>query len=367
MKLAKFLIPLLACILGCTFLAVGCGESDPALEPESKPEGNFVTITDCTGRNVEVPQPLEKVVIFNSWVAEAARLINIQDKVIGVDEGIQKHYYLGMQDKKVTGSTSQPNLEKIVELRPQVVLCISGAGSARTGKELADKLEPTGIQVVILDFHKPEEYDDDLKTLATMFGEEKTAEDFIAWKTVQEKILLNRLEGLKLEEQKKVFQIWESGIPENEWGTSSKGEKIGGTGPDQEINMAGGINIAKDLEEAYPIVSGEWVLQQNPDVILISTSKVLGYTTADHNDASELRDLVLNNKIFANLDFVKNEQVYVIRGYGNSPYINAQFLAKWLYPERFADVDPEGTLQEYFEGWLDVPFQGKWAYPLVSN
>ncbi len=368
MRLAKFLIPpLIFILIGCMLAVTGCGNRGTVVEPEGKPESKYITITDCTGRNIEVPQPLERVVVFNSWVAEAFRILDVQDKVIGVDEGVQKHPYLNMQDKDIAGGTSQPNHERIVELKPQVVFCISGTGSARTGKELADKLEPLGIKTVILDFHKPDEYNDDLKILATMFGEEKKAGDFITWKTAQEKKLADRLKGFKQEERKKVFQIWESGIPKNEWGTSSKGDKIGGTGPDQEINLAGGINIAKDLAEAYPVVSGEWVLQQNPDTVLISTSKVLGYTTADYNDASELRDLVLKNKVFANLDFVENEQVFVIRGYGNNPYINAQFLAKWLYPERFEDVDPEEALQEYFERWLDVPFQGKWAYPLMSN
>ena len=54
----------------------------------------------------------------------------------------KKHVYLGMQDKESVGKGSQPSHEKIVELKPQAVLCSSGIGSARTGKELADKLEP---------------------------------------------------------------------------------------------------------------------------------------------------------------------------------------------------------------------------------
>ena len=133
--------------------------------------------------------------------------------------------------------------------------------------------------------------------------------------------------------------------------------------------MAGGINVAKNLEQDYPKVSGEWVLQQDPDVILISAGSggTLGYTTENYDEASKLRDMILRNKIFANMNVVKNEQVYVIRGYGSCPYVNAQFLAKWIYPERFKDVEPEKALKEYFEKWLGVPFNGCWVYPSTIN
>jgi iron complex transport system substrate-binding protein len=41
-------------------------------------------------------------------------------------------------------------------------------------------------------------------------------------------------------------------------------------------------------------------------------------------------------------------------------------MAKWFYPERFKDLDPEVVHKEYFEEWLGVPYRGIWTYPQAS-
>jgi iron complex transport system substrate-binding protein len=351
MRLKKYLISVLILICAFMLLIAGCGENDSKKEPESKK----ITITDSAGRIVELPQPIDKVVILDSGVAESVRILKVQDMVVGVNDYIQGLPYLKMKDKVSVGTSSKPSLEKILELKPQVVIYRSGPG-----EELAEKLEPAGVKVVLLDLHKVERYDNDLKTLAKMFNKEKRANEFLKWKSEQEKKLSDRLKDLKQEDRKKVFQVWASRLAKNEWQTTNKRELI---------EMAGGINVAKDLEQDNPIVSVEWILQQNPDVISISISgeSTLGYIITNYDDASKLREQVLQNKAIAMTNACKNKQVYVYASSGGKPYINAQFLAKWMYPERFKDVDPENALKEYFEKWLDVPFQGKWVYPLPSK
>jgi iron complex transport system substrate-binding protein len=46
MRLKKYMIPILFCVLGCMLLLAGCGKSDSKKEPETK----TVTVTDCIGR-----------------------------------------------------------------------------------------------------------------------------------------------------------------------------------------------------------------------------------------------------------------------------------------------------------------------------
>ena len=162
-----------------------------------------------------------------------------------------------------------------------------------------------------------------------------------------------------------MLQLYGNKLPKNEWQTSSKGEQAGGTGPDQQINMAGGINIARDLEQDYPTVSVEWIVEQNPDVIVI-TSYDLGYTAEDDQSAAELIGLVLANKAVALTDACKSNQNYVNASFASTPYLSAQFIARWLYPERFEDLSPENALEDYFERWLGVPFKGCWAYPVAQ-
>ena len=42
-------------------------------------------------------------------------------------------------------------------------------------------------------------------------------------------------------------------------------------------------------------------------------------------------------------------------------------LAKYLYPDLFEDIDPIEYATQYFETWLDTPFEGIWWYAAQSN
>lgn len=356
MRLKKYFTPVLICILGCMLLVAGCGESESKKEPESE----TVTVTDSAGRSVELPQPLERVVILNTDVAEAMRILKVQDKVIGVSDTIQKDPYLDLQDKDLIGKWNTPNYEKIIELKPQVVISYS-----RTpGPVLSEKLEPTGIKVVYLDLFKPETYNSDLKTLGKMFGKEKEASSFIKWK--EDKIaILECLNDIKSEQKPKVFGMWASNFQKEQWKTFATGTSV-----HQGIEMAGGINVAREMEN-YPEVSPEWILQQNPSAVImaIADKNELGFGATSLSSVEKLQESVINHKVFAKTVAGKEKRVYMISTSmlgGDKTYLGALYLAKWFYPDKFKDLDPDKVLKEYFEKWLDVPFQGKWVYPPVS-
>ena len=357
MRLKKYMIPILFCVLGCMLLLAGCGKSDSKKEPETK----TVTVTDCIGRGVELPQPLDKVVILNSDVAEAMRILKVQDTVVGVSETVKKDPYLGMEDKELIGKWDKPSYEKIVELKPQVVISYS----KWPGEELAEKLEPAGVKVVHLDLYKPETYDNDFKTLGKMFGQEKKADSFLKWKA--EKIAtLDKVKDLPSDKRVKVFFMTISNFEKEKWGTFGSG-----TAAHQGIEMAGGNNVARELKD-YPDVSPEWILQQNPEVLVFADTAedYLGFKITDYGNVEILKDKITKNKVFSKTDAVQKDRIYLIRRTlvgADKTYLGALYLAKWFYPDQFKDLDPDKVLKEYYEKWLDIPFQGKWAYPPTSK
>jgi iron complex transport system substrate-binding protein len=354
----KNLFFVLFCMLCClTALTPGCGQSESQIGPGVKP----VVIVDSAGRSVELPQPLEKVVILNTDVAEAMRILKVHHNVLGVSDTIQKDPYLGLQDRDFIGKWNTPNYEKIVELKPQVVVSYSGT----PGLELAEKLEPAGIKVVFLDLFKPETYNDDLKTLGKMFGKEEEANSFIKWKD-EKIVMLERLNDLKTEQKPKVFGMWASNFQKEQWKTFATGTSV-----HQGIEMAGGINIARKMEN-YPEVSPEWILQQDPHVVIMALAEKndLGYKATNLSSAEGLQEDIVNHKVFNKTTAAREKRVYFVSTSmlgGDKTYLGALYLAKWFYPDRFMDVEPDQVLQEYFETWLDVPFQGKWAFPPVLD
>jgi len=316
-----------------------------------------ITITDSLGRTVEVPYRPSRVVVLTTDAAEVMRILEIRIAVVGVGDTVQKESHLGFQDKPIVGKWNNPSIEKIVELKPQVVITYG----QWPGPELEQKLEPAGIKVVRLDFYKPETFDSDMRALAQMFGREKVAEDFLRWKEQKIALLSDRLKGLADEDKLRVFAISASKLEQATWSTFGQG-----TATHQGIEMAGGINVAAALKE-YPQVSAEWILQQNPDVLVIPVyDERLGYTATDFTEAAALQKKALENQVLGKTKAAKDQRVYLLRNFllgGNKTYLGALFLAKWFYPERFQDIKPEQILNEYFEKWLEVPFKGKWAYP----
>ncbi|MBC7342066.1 MAG: ABC transporter substrate-binding protein [Clostridia bacterium] len=338
-------------VMAVAFLG-GCGQ-----KPTPAKSGT-VTITDSTGKTVEVPSSVNRVLVLNGDAAEAMRILKVQETIVGVGDTVQQNPYLGLQDKPVVGKWNNPSLEKIVELKPQVVITFG----KWPGSELEQKLEPTGIKVVRLDFYKPETYDSDLRALAKMFGKEEEAEKFIKWKQEKMALLRDRLKGLTEKDKPRVFAIWESALEKGAWKTYGQG-----TATNQAIEMGGGANIAGELKE-YPEVSSEWILQKNPQAIAIGViqDKGLGYTATDFAGAEALKKTVLQNPVLGKTEAAKERRVYLLSTEllgGDKSYLGALFLAKWFYSDRFSDVKPEQILQGYLEKWLGVPFKGKWAYP----
>ena len=70
---------------------------------------------------------------------------------------------------------------------------------------------------------------------------------------------------------------------------------------------------------------------------------------------------------WANLDAVKNNRMgglYHDLSRHIFDFAGAQFLAKMIQPELFADLDPEANLAEFFERFMPVDLDGVWTISL---
>jgi iron complex transport system substrate-binding protein len=148
-----------------------------------------------------------------------------------------------------------------------------------------------------------------------------------------------------------------------------------GSGYSEAVEIAGGINIAADLvggwQGVLPKVDPEWVLEQNPDVI-IGLSFTGGYETDDENVMEARYDEVLGTPGFEHINAVKNDRVYVahyilIYAPGPGYQVGVAYMAKWLHPDLFEDLDPQAVHQDYIDRFqgidFDVRTQGVFVYP----
>ena len=86
----------------------------------------------------------------------------------------------------------------------------------------------------------------------------------------------------------------------------------------------------------------------------------LGYET-DPTKAKEQLAELMQRPGFPELKAVKSQNVMAIyHQFYQSPYhfVAVQALAKWLHPEKFADLDPQTTFEELHERFLPIGVSG---------
>ena len=231
-------------------------------------------------------------VLSNLLIAKNLRIVSLTPSVtkqlivLGLKKDIVgcTKYSPIANDKNVTvvGEVSDVNIEAIVRLSPDIVFA-----NSLTPEDIIDKLKNLKFKVIV--FKYPSSIEDIFNSfmkLGKITGREKIAEKII-------KISKKKLESIEKEAEKytpkKVFFI----IGSHPLYTAPKGTYI-----NDIIEKINGINIAKNLKTG--LVSREFVLKENPDVILIM------------NMGKIAQEEIRYWKKFKNLNAVKNNKIFII-------------------------------------------------------
>jgi len=334
----------------------GCAE-----EGTGKAEVAKVTVQDSAGRYVEVPYPVEKIVILWDNPAEELRALGAIDRIVGIDTETKKKVDQGLfpelEDVPVVGSWDEPNYEKIAELKPDVVIMLSSWGPSPD--EVAGKLKPFGIAVVALDFYRVEVWEREVGTLGFMLGYENRADDYINFFKERWDLIEERVKDIPDGERKRVY--FEGADRYKSYGGADYGCGVPGM-----IRAAGGIDLFPEISAYYFEVDPEEVAKRDPDVIIKGTPD--GYF-ADPSKFEELYDEIASRPELADTTAIKNGDVYIISfdvTGGARKKFGPIFLAKMLYPEKFEDLDPYAVLKEYLEEYQGLEYRGVYLYPPMT-
>jgi len=346
---------LIAITLVVVLLAGGLlGACTPASE-QASPPAQTVKIVDSMGRLVEVPQPLERVIVLDHYGGEMVRALGAKDKIVGIINYMAERpdYWPVLKDVPSVGSAGEPNYEKIVELNPQLVITYDGGAP-----ETETKLEPIGIPVVMLNFYYPETFVSDIRTLGLILGKEKEAQELIDFFQQNFDTVQERVSKLGVEEKAKIY--YES--------SKDYASAVEGSGWHEAILLAGGINIfADEITTGSPSsceVSPEAILEKNPSAVWRLYSG--GYIPAEQSEMKALYDSLLSRAGWNNLDAVKNNRVIVMNywmGKGCCKLVTICYMAKLLYPDKFQDMNPEDISREWIERFQGVEYLGGYTYP----
>ncbi|MHC1576054.1 MAG: ABC transporter substrate-binding protein [Methanosarcinaceae archaeon] len=310
---------------------------------------------DILEEPVTVPMPIEKIVVFSNYAAETICTLGAQDKIVGVDDWTKKTKVLEtfVEDKAVINKKGGWDMEKILELNPDIVITYGG----RSYPNYEKILNAAGIQLVQMDFYVVYYWDKETRNLGWMLNNNERAEELIDFEQQHFDLIEERVKDLEEEQKPRFYQ--ESGKDYHTYGP-------GQTNYDTPI-ACGGISIFADLPTTYGEIDPEAVLERNPQVIIkMMAGSMLphGYDVTDTGPMEELRNAIMSRPGWDRIDAVKNGRVYLIsnEAAGIHTCIWRSYVAKWFHPELFEDVDPVEIHREWLETFLGIEYKGVYAY-----
>jgi iron complex transport system substrate-binding protein len=224
-----------------------------------------------------------RIVSLAPATTEILFALGLDKEVVGVSSFC--NYPPAAREKEKVGTFSRPNIEKIVSLRPDIVMCtgLEQAPAVRVLRQLA-------IPVYVSDPSSVEELYDSIEAIGLLTHKELRAQALIF--TMREAFARVHAEvsGIPVDKRPKVFvEFWNDPLM-----TAGKGSFV-----DDLIARAGGANIAYDAPRPYSLFSPETVLQRDPDCIIMTYMD----STAPAN--------TLRKRIgWAGIAAVKNRRVY---------------------------------------------------------
>jgi iron complex transport system substrate-binding protein len=318
-----------------------------------------LVVLDSYNRTVAIREPVERIVSMSIYNNEALRMFGDLDKVVAIEESTKKKTVFFPQGADLpTIGGYPPNPEAVLKFQPDLVL-----GATSWTKEIYDKL-PGNISIVGLDFtsRTPTSFAEETMKLGYIMNRRDEAKDYL--ENFQYRVLediTSRTEGLSEDEKPKVYV-------ESSFG-NYKAYGGNGSGAQTYLELAGGRNIFDD-SPLYFEADPEAVVTRNPDIIIKQLRDGVGYPAENFTVMIEARDEILSRPELADVSAIKNGQVYVIDeglSYGFSYQVAVAYMAKWLHPELFGDLDPQALHQEFIDKYcpglsFDVYKQGTFAY-----
>lgn len=344
------------------------------------------SITDVTGRVVEVDVPVERVIlgegrqVYFTAVLDRAnpfeRIVGWRDDMSKADPETYAAYlekfpeiaglptFGGMKDGTF-------DVEQAASLSPDVVLMNVDAKAATEEAGYTETLAKLGIPVVYVDFREDamKNTEPSLRVMGQLLGKEAEAEDFIGWRAEQ----MARVTDVIAAENpaRPVVFVERAGGYSDDCCMSFGNENFG-----KMVEIAGGKNFASDLiPGTFGTVNPEAIVAANPEVVIITGGNWGAYVPGGAwvglgpgNDMIEARRklaALAKRPAYSQTQAVKNGRVHAIwHQFYNSPYqfVAIQEIAKWLHPELFADLDAEATLKALHERFLPLPYEpGYWV------
>ena len=242
----RALLTILLAIFFC--LTTGCSEKKPIAESER-------VFVDEQGRAVKIDAEPQRIISLAPSVTETLFAIGLGDRVVGVTSYCD--YPPEAARKEHVGDTLRPNLEKIVSLKPDLVI----ASTSSQLEQFVRRLDELGIPTYV---SNPRGIDDvlaSIERIGEITGARERAVELL--NALRARIDATRRRVSTLEKPKVLFILGTEPL-------ITAGEISFVT---DLIRRAGGKSITEDAPGDYPQYSLETAIAKQPEVIFLQAGE----------------------------------------------------------------------------------------------
>lgn len=203
----------------------------------------------------EAARPSPRLISLAPNLTELIYALGLEAHLVGRSSACD--YPDAVSTVPIVGGFGRPNWERLIALQPDVVVAtdLEKAG-------LVDQMRRYGMEAVLLPCESWTDLRHAARTIAAAAGQAERGERWVrkldlALQAIRDEVVA----CMGDDERPAVYvEVW--------------GQPIMTAGGDTFLNalieLAGGRNIAYSLDDHYQSVSSEWVIEQNPDVILLA-------------------------------------------------------------------------------------------------
>ena len=308
----RFIVLALAVVMvGC---ARGANTAPRASEPPASAGGSFpVTITDDDGQTVTIDAPPERIVTFAPSATEIVFALGLGDRLVGVAGAYDDHPAAAKRIEEIGGAGDfgvDPNIEKVVSLRPDLFLTIAG------GDQWKERLRDLGVPVFTTDSTDLADVFHDIETVGRLTGTVGAAAALVAKMKMEAADVEARVAG-----DPAVPCFYEVYYP-----------PLTTVGPDTFIGdllaLAGCRSVSARAKSDYPQWSVEDLVRQDPRVYLVSSeSGASPKAVASRPGFAAVAAIAAGRVVPIDADLVSRPGPRVVDG--------LLLLARALHPEAF--------------------------------
>lgn len=333
-----------------------CCAGCSTVSSEQSVQGN--TVTDCAGRQVEVPDEVDTVACLYAYTGHVCVLLGCEDKISAVVQGLKRDH---LMERKVEGLADLPspynkgaiNIEELAAVAPDLVFLRTDI-LQNTGE--LEKLAGLGIPYLVVDYTTADDQIYSIEMMGKALGCEDRAKAYTDYYQETFDLISERMARVPESERKTVFHSVNEAVRTDIPGTLSY-EVLEVAGCKNVVQSSSDLQLDGDKGNA----TVEQIYVWDPDVILVNEPSATEYFKTDDK--------------FSGLRAVQQGNVYQLPvgisrwahpGSLESP-IAALYIAQLLYPEQFEDIDMTQETKEFYSRFFEITLSDEDVESILSG